>query len=46
MAAASTRLPPGMRRESGAEGIVFHYGDGVRFAKIKARDFRPVATDA
>lgn len=36
----------GMRRESGAEGIVFHYGDGVRFAKIKARDFRPEATGA
>lgn len=29
-----------LSRESGMEGIVFNYGDGIRFAKIKARDFK------
>jgi hypothetical protein len=32
-----------LNRESGMEGIVFRDGDGIRSAKIKARDFRAEA---
>lgn len=30
-----------LNEKYGYEGVVFHHEDGVRFAKLKARDFRP-----